>query len=142
MIHVDDLEKFMGGPTPPPRTVPVVSINHVSVLMLNKVAYEKLGSPESVFLHFSRSKNIIVIEPAHSPRMAGAFPVKQQTPVNWRINAAPFCTHYGIHVESTERFTNDDIGNNGQSLVLRLTETVSVKHIRRRKKDALARPAG
>ena len=134
MIRIDDLERFQGGPTPPYHTVPVVSINKVSVIMLNKVAYKKLGNPESVFLHYSRSKSIIVIEPAHSSRMPGAFPVKQQTPVNWRINAAPFCRHYGIHVESTERFTNADLTHDGRSLVLRLTETVTVKQLRRKKK--------
>ena len=134
MIRVDDLEKFMGGPTPAHRTVPHVSINKVNVIMLNKVAYDKLGKPDSVFLHYSRSKSMIVIEPAHSSRMPGAFPVKQQTPVNWRINAAPFCRNYGIHVESTERFINADILHDDRQLVLRLTETVTVKQIRKRKK--------
>jgi hypothetical protein len=134
MIRVDDLEKFAGGPTPAHHTVPNVSINKVNVIMLNKVAYHKLGRPEWVFLHYSRSKRMIVIEPAHSARMPGAFPVKQQTPVNWRINASPFCRHYGIRVDSTERFINGDILHDGRQLVLRLTETVTVTHIRKKKK--------
>ncbi|MEO5859250.1 MAG: hypothetical protein ABIR33_09910 [Pyrinomonadaceae bacterium] len=134
MIKVDDLEKFVGGPTPPYHTVPVVSINKVNVIILNKVAYIKLGKPHSVYLHYSRSKSMIVVEPAPSERMPGAFPVKQQTPVNWRINASPFCRHYGIRVESTERFTNADLTHDGRSLVLRLTETVTVQQVRRKKK--------
>ena len=71
MIKVDDLEKFVGGPTPPYHTVPVVSINKVYVLILNKVAYTKLGKPDSVYLHFSRSNSMIVVEPAPSERMPG-----------------------------------------------------------------------
>lgn len=134
MISVDDLEKFVGGPTPSAKTEVRVSINHQSVIVLNKLAYHKLGNPEAVFLHFSRSKNMIVVEPASSPRMPGAFPVKQQTPVNWRINASPFCRHYGISIDGTERFTNSDLNHDGSSLVLRLTETVSIKHVRRRTK--------
>lgn len=134
MISVDDLEKFVGGPTPSARTEVRVSINHKNVIVLNKLAYDKLGNPEAAFLHFSRSKNLIVVEPANSVRLPGAFPVKRQTSVNWRINAAPFCRHYGIRIDGTERFTNADLNHEGSSLVLRLMETVSIKHLRRRKK--------
>lgn len=134
MIRVDDLEKFLGGPTPSPYDRLYVTINKENVIGLNMNAYKKLGKPEAVFLHFSRSKLIIVIEPAHSSRMPASFPVKPKTSVGWRINASPFCKHFGIKIDSTERFINADLTHDGRSLVLRLTETVTVRQLRRKKK--------
>ncbi|MDI1240475.1 MAG: hypothetical protein PSX80_00975 [bacterium] len=133
MINVDDLEKFLGGPTPSPFDRLYVTINKENVIGLNMNAYKKLGRPEAVFLHYSRSKMIIVIEPA-SVRMPAAFPVKKKTHVGWRINASPFCKHFGIRIDSTERFINPDLEHEGRRLVLRLKETVTIKQLRRKKK--------
>ena len=75
-----------------------------------------------------------MIEPVSSLRLPAAFPVKLKTSVGWRINAAPFCKHFNIRIDSTERFIAPDLRDDG-SLQLKLSETVTIRQIRRKKKQ-------
>jgi len=133
MIIAGKMEKFMGGPTLPPKTRLHVTINKELVIGINRRCYEMIGKPAAVYLHYSREDHIIGIEPVHSFRMPAAFPVKPKTHCGWRINASPFCKHFDLRVESTERFLNPHLSKDGRMLLLNLTETVTVKQFRRRK---------
>lgn len=127
MITAEKLEKFQGGPTPPPNVRLNVTIDKNSVIRINRVCYRKLGNPTAVYLYYGREECVIGIEPVHSYRLPSAFPLKETTNGGWRINAAPFCRHYGIRIDSTERFVNPDFDANGKRLVMKLSETVTVK---------------
>ena len=134
MIITGKFEKFLGGPTLPPETRLHVTISKENVIGLNQKCYEMLGKPQAVYLHYSSQDSVIAIEPVHSFRMPAAFPVKQKTHCGWRINAAPFCKHYDIRIDSTERFISPEKSSDGKMLLLKLTETVTTKQFRVKKK--------
>ena len=129
-----EFEKYLGGPTLDPIDRMHATINKENVIGLNANLYRLLGNPPGVYLHFSRTRDIIVIEPVTSLRLPAAFPVKKKTQVGWRINASPFCKHFNIRVDSTERFVSPDLRDDG-TLHLKLSETVSIRQIRRKKKQ-------
>lgn len=53
--------------------------------------------------------------------------------VGWRINASPFCKHFGIRPDATLRFIKPDI--NGGRLILKLGDVVITRQHRRKKKN-------
>ena len=99
-----------------------VTISPAKLILLNRNAYNLLGKPAAVWLNFSRARDVIAIEPT-SPRLPDSFPVIQN-PHNWRINAAPFCRHFGISIDTTLKFLRPDFERN--AMLLKLGETVSV----------------
>jgi len=127
-----DFEKFLGGPTQSMHDRLHVTINKENVIGMNENCYRLLGKPLAANLFFSRTRDIIAIEPLQTPRLATAFPVKRKNSVGWRINASPFCKHFNIRLESTERFIAPEIIDN--KLLLKLSETVTVKQFRRKKR--------
>ncbi|MEJ7849584.1 MAG: hypothetical protein WKF92_15990 [Pyrinomonadaceae bacterium] len=129
-----EFEKYLGGPTQSTSDRMHITINANNVIGFNNNLYRLLGKPPAVYLHFSRVRDIIVIEPVSSLRLPTAFPVKQKTSVGWRINAAPFCKHFNIRIDSTERFISPDLRDDG-SLHLKLSETVTIRQIRRKKRQ-------
>lgn len=133
MFVAGKMEKFMGGPTVSPHDGLYVSLNDAFIIGFNENCYRLIGKPPAVYLHYSREDHIIGIEPVHSFRMPAAFPVKAKTRHGWRINAAPFCKHYGIRVDTTQRFIRPDLSIDGKMLLLKLTETVTVTQLRRKK---------
>jgi hypothetical protein len=64
--------------------------------------------------------------------MPAAFPVLEKNISGYRINAAPFCRHYGIRLDTTVRFVGPEM-NNGK-LELKLAETISIAQPRRPRK--------
>jgi hypothetical protein len=128
-----EFEKFRGGPTKSMHDRIHVTINKEMVIGINGNCYRLLGQPPAVYLYFSRVRDIIAVEPVRSLNLPEAFPVKPKTSVGFRINASPFCKHFNIRLDSTERFINPEINNEGK-LILKLGETVTVRQIRRKKK--------
>jgi len=129
-----DYEKFRGGPTLAPSDRIYVTINKENVIGINQNCYRMLGKPPAVFLYFSRTRDVIAIEPVQSPRLPEAFPVKPKTSVGWRVNASPFCKHFGIRIDTTERFITPELLDG--KLHLKLAETVTIRQIRRKKKKS------
>ena len=127
-----DFEKFRGGPTLAAADRVYVTINKENVIGINANCYRLLGKPPAVNLYFSRSQDIIAIEPVQSPRLPQVFPVRPKTSVGWRINASPFCKHFNICIDSTERFICPEIRDG--KLMLKLSDTVTIRQIRRKKK--------
>ena len=123
-------QSYRGGPTRPPASVVNISISSKKVIALNRQAHSLLGGPESVLLLFDEKNSIIGLI-ASSIRNAEAFPVRAKNIGNWIINAAPFCRHFNISVESTERFVGPDLDNDGiLRLDLKHTYNVSVRRPR------------
>lgn len=79
-------------------------------------------------------RGLQALGPVQSVNVPEAFPVKRKTSVGWRVNASPFCKHFGIRIDSTERFTNPEIRDG--RLILNLGETVTIRQIRPPKKKS------
>ena len=91
---------------------------------MNANCYRQLGKPPAAYLYYSRPDDTIVVEPVESHRMPASFPVKAMHRSGWRIDAAPFCRHHNIRLDSTERFVAPEI--EGGRLFLKLGQTVTV----------------
>lgn len=126
-----DLEKFRGGPNKPAQDGMRVTLSKVNVLSFNMNTFRQLGKPDAAYLYFSRRRDLIVVEPVHSLNFTEAFPVLTKGS-GWRINAAPFCRHFGIRLDTTVRFTDPDIREG--KLELKLANIVSVAQVRKRKR--------
>ncbi len=125
-----EFERFRGGPNEALSKRLHVTISPAHLILLNRNLYDQLGRPEAVHLGYSRERDIIAIEPA-SPRLSDSFPVLVNG-AGWRINAAPFCRHFGIRIDTQLKFVRPEII--GHTLHLNLSETVSVGGRRRKKK--------
>lgn len=128
-----EFEKFRGGPTESMAERIHVTINKEYVIGINEKCYRVLGKPPAVYLYYSRATNVIAVEPVTSARLPEAFPVKTKNSVGWRINASPFCKHFGIRPDATLRFIKPDMS--GGRLILKLSETVVTRQLRRKKKN-------
>jgi len=126
-----EFEKFRGGPTQSKQERVYVTIDKRFVISINRNLYRLLGKPSAVYLHYSRKSDLIAVEPLDNPRLPEAFPVRERSGGGWRINTSPFCKHFGIRIDSTERFVSPDIRDG--KLLLNLAETVTVRQIRRKK---------
>ena len=119
-----EFEKYRGGPTVDPKVRVHVSLSPIGRLILNNKAYALIGKPPAVNLFYSRVHDVIAIEPVTSARLPKSMPVMQNKNNSVRINAAPFCRHFGIRVDVTSRFITPE-PRNGR-LWLKLGETVQV----------------
>lgn len=124
-----DFERFHGGPNEPASKRLHVTISPAKLILLNRNVYNMMGKPAAVYLNFSRERDVIALEPA-SPRVTDAFPVIQNTS-NWRINAAPFCRNFNIDLDTQLKFIRPEL--EGDALMLKLSETISVGGRKRRK---------
>lgn len=129
-----DFERFSGGPNEAASLRVHVTISPARLILLNRNIYNILGKPAAVHLHYSRTRDTIALEPA-SPRLPAAFPVIASG-AGWRINAAPFCRHFGISIDTQLKFIKPELVDG--ALHLKLTETVSVGGRRCRKKNERA----
>jgi hypothetical protein len=127
-------EKFLGGPTLPPETRLHVTMDTRGVLTMNAACHGLLGKPAAANLYFSRMDDMIAIEPVDSVRMPTAFPFRHNSSARY-LNAAPFCRHFGIKLDSTVRFTSPDIRDG--ALHLKLSDTVIITRERRMQKRKL-----
>jgi hypothetical protein len=131
-------ETFLGGSTKPAQDRISVTINSQNVISLNANCYRLMGKPEAVKLAFSRDLQTIAVTPC-SPRLGEAFPVQTKGETGRRINAAPFCRHFRIHIDSTLRFLETYMDPEG-TLHLDLRKVVSVAQVRRKRAKAETRP--
>ena len=125
-----DFEPFHAGPNEALSKRLNVTINPEKIIRINRNAYEQLGRPAAVRLLYSRERDAIGLE-AVSPRFNEAFPLVPDR-MGYRINAAPFCRHFNITPDLTLKFVDPAI--NGQSMMLKLRETISVARPTRRRK--------
>jgi hypothetical protein len=116
-------EKFVGGPTPPRGTAIRVTIDRQNVITFNANCYRLMGKPPAVELYFNRQLDTIVLKSA-SVMVQTSFPVREKGPRESRVNAAPFCRHFGIKIDGTLRFIEPQFTPYG--LELNLSKVVSV----------------
>jgi hypothetical protein len=120
-------EKFLGGPTQQHQTRIHVTMDRRGAITMNAKCYRELGQPPAANLYFSRADDTIAIEPVHSNHMPTAFPFRSNSSARY-LNAAPFCRHFRIKLDSTQRFIHPEIRDG--ALHLKLSETVTIKRER------------
>lgn len=133
MVLDREWEKFKGGPTQALEERVHVTINGKGHLYFNSNAYRLIGRPEAVHLYFNRQRDTIAVSPAASARLNDAFPVKEKTNGCRLVLASPFCQHFGIQLDSTQKFVAAELDKNG-NMLLDLSNTVTVAHLRQRKR--------
>lgn len=126
-------QTYRGGPTKAPVEVVNISINDKHVITFNRRAVKLLGEPEAAVMLFDEKNSIIGLTPSNR-RNPEAFPLLRKNSHNWIINAAPFCRHFNISVERTERFVDPELDDEAiLRLDLRRTVNVSLKKGRSQK---------
>lgn len=124
-------EKFKGGPTKPENQDFAITINRKLVLTFNKYAVKMLGNPEAVLLLFEKQESMIGVVPSNM-KDKDAFPLKPKGGgLNFVVHTAPFCRHFGIMIDKTERFVGPDLDDQG-ILRLDLKNTHDVSNRRKR----------
>jgi hypothetical protein len=84
---------------------------------MNKYTVKILGHPEALILLFDKRESVIGLVPSNH-RDKDAFPVKPKGGgANFIVHAAPFCRHFGIMIDRTEKFDLPEMDNEG---ILRL----------------------
>ena len=124
-------EKFTGGPVKPPGLRMHATIARGGRIHLNANLFKRLGKPEAVWLFFNRRTQQIAVQ-STSIRMPEAFPVGTLHNKSTRyISASSFCTHFGIRIRQTHRFTDPHFSADGK-LILDLNKTVIVSRTQKR----------
>jgi hypothetical protein len=135
MVMDRTYEVFLGGATKPARETLHVTINNQNVIVMNSNCYRLMGEPAAVRLAYSREYDRIALSPCDE-RLPEAFPVRPKDPKTRRVNAAPFCRHFRIHIDTTLRFLEPEISLDA-TLHLDLRKVVNVAQVRgKRKKPA------
>lgn len=117
--------EFQGGPSRRGKDEARVTLNNRGVLLLNRHAYEALGSPAAVKLFYEEDQRKIGLQP-HDPRHSNAFPVKQKDKyLNRTIQITSFVRHWEVDVRRTVLFNEIDIDREGMMrLELNRTQTI------------------
>lgn len=95
-----------------------------------------LGGAEAALLVFDEKNSIIGLI-ASNLRNPEAFPLRPRHGSGWVLQASPFCRHFNISVETTERFIDPDLDSDGV-LRLDLKRTHNVSQRKRRAKTVAA----
>ncbi len=122
------LQEFKGSPNRVERDEPRVTLDKRGVMLLNRQAYQAMGSPGAVKLFFEENELVIALKPG-DVRHKNAFTVKLKGPVGHTriIHTQPFCNHFKIRVERTLLFNDIEIDNEG-TMLLSLNNTTSIGH--------------
>jgi hypothetical protein len=70
-------QEYRGKPKPVNRGRPHASLNKQCILVLNRVAHERMGSPEAVILLYDPRYRVIGLRPAAADQ-GNAFPLRQR----------------------------------------------------------------
>ncbi len=118
-------DEFTGGPNRPSEERVHVTLSKTGNLLLNKKAYEVLGSPEAAVLLYDRRYSMIGVRPA-TLESEHAFPLCQKSNAKHRlIRAMPFCRHHKLIVKRTISFPDAVIEEDG-AMALDLHTAVEV----------------
>ena len=116
----------------PPAKRLHVSMCRRGIIYLNQTVYRMMGGPAAVRLYYNRERDQIALQPSIE-RVAISFPVRQIAAKGWLVRAAPFCKHYGIRLDATERFIQPEIENG--VLKLSLGKTIRIQQRSKNKKQ-------
>ena len=108
-------------------------LNSRCELVINRIAHDAIGQPDSVFLLYSERTDSIAITKA-DPRLDNAFPVRRKHPNNfYSIHIKSFCDRHEIRYDGSVRFMDITVEDN--KLVANLLKTRPVPKRKRRQTD-------
>ena len=123
-------QEFFGSANERLRTRVRVTLNARGVLLLNRCAFEAIGSPGAVTLLYDAHDRTIGLREV-DPAAPNAFPVKRKdTFHNYTVHTSPLCKHYRLFPTRTVRFNKPEIDNQGV-LVLELGDTTAIGGLRK-----------
>ena len=115
-----------------------VTLNSKGSLVMNRAAFEKIGSPEAFQILFDPANYTIGLKPTY-PRIRNAYPVMRSGKHGGkRLNVYRLLTEYGLHIKETLEFPDAEIDENGILLLHLLTAKVSnraINHPTRRREN-------
>lgn len=118
-------------PPPMPRNRLYMSINKAHEIMINRNAYEELGSPEAVLLMYNGVTDSIAIKRV-DPRETNAFPLRAKGDSgNYVVGAKPLCVKHEIKYNTTVQFLEVKI--EGDAFIASLRKTRKI--VKRRSPD-------
>ncbi len=86
---------------------PVITVMRSGSVGLNKMAYERLGSPTHVILAYDREKHRIGVRACDASEDA-AHPVRSvATGASWIITARSFLRYYDVDTSATARYKGE-----------------------------------
>ena len=116
---------FQGVPNKYRNDNPHVTLNKKGVILMNIIAFERMGSPDAVELRYDPANSLIGLAPTE-PDAENAFPVKPKDNFRTRIvHASPFIRHHEIGPDRTVAFLGPEIDRD-RTLVLDLTATTAI----------------
>ena len=116
---------FQGVPNKYRNDNPHVTLNKKGVILMNIIAYERMGSPEAVELRYDPANSLIGLKPTE-PDADNAFPVKPKDNFRTRIvHASPFSRHHEIGPDRTVAFLGPEFDSD-RTLVLDRTATTVI----------------
>jgi hypothetical protein len=98
-----DFEEFTGG-VRGTTTAPRATLQTRGYLSVNKAAFELMGSPNAVKLHYDRKQQVIGLQPV-ADTVANGKRLRVQAKSTTRVvSLRAFCTYYGIDATKTYRY--------------------------------------
>ena len=125
-------KEYQGVPNKFRKDNPHVTLSAKGVILMNMIAFDKMGGPASVTLLYDPASSVIGLKPTE-PTAANAFPVKGKDNFRTRvIHAKPFVRHFNIETDRTIAFLTPEIDRDGVMLLdLSATTTVGRADSRR-----------
>src|SRR3954464_9425704 len=119
------LEEFKGIPNRERRDEPRGTLDDKGIFVLNRQAFQALGSPGAVKFFYDENEMVIALKPAES-RHRNAFRLKGKGRSTTRlIHAKPFYNHHKIRVPCTGVFNGIDIDSEG-TMFLKLNDITRI----------------
>ena len=104
-----------------------VTMNREGFIVLNKIAYRKLGEPEAFQLLFDKMNNRIGLKPA-TPQTRNAYPATKYGQHGGKlIRAFRLMTEFGIEISETVQFHDAEIDDEGIMILDLRTARVSAR---------------
>jgi hypothetical protein len=104
-----------------------VSLNREGTIVINKIAYRRMGEPAAFLIMFDRVNNRIALKPT-AAAMKHAYRARTYGHHgSRRVRAYRLLTDFGIKVDETLEFKNAEIDQDGQLFLDLRTARVSAR---------------
>jgi hypothetical protein len=100
-------------------------MNRKGEIVLNKVAYQRVGEPAAFLIYYNRPNSLIALKPT-SASIRNAYPVRKQGRRGGRVvRAFRLLTEFGLKLPDTVEFPDVEIDQVGQLILDLRTAKVS-----------------
>ena len=112
-----------------------VTMNRKGEIMMNKVAYKRVGEPTAFLIYYNRPNSMIALKPT-AAAIKNAYPVRNSGRRGGRVvRAFRLLTEFGLKLPDTVEFQDVEIDRDGQLVLDLRTARVSPRaHSQRRER--------